>query len=169
MENRLINYRRRWAKAGFLCGVLLLMWMAHTHIRDKEHLQQDRAMAKAFMSRLNAGPSRVADMNPRAWDVVCLLEAYEHPERAVPDYLSVDPASLAFTRSPRMVGENEASLAFIDSAKREVTLRYFDREEIFEITSSSCLDRNRASFSVVPASYRPDRSVAIRLMSVAPD
>jgi len=165
----LINYRRRWAKAGFLCCVLLLMWMTHTHIRDKEHLQQDRAMAKAFMSRINAGQSRVADINPRDWDVVCPLEAYENPERAVPDYLSVDPASLAFARSPRMVGENETSLAFVDSAKREVTVRYFDRKEIFEITGSSCLDRRRASFSVVPASYRPDTFMAIRLINAAPD
>jgi hypothetical protein len=163
--NRLINYRRRWVKAGFLCCLILALPIINTYLYDKEHIRQDRIMATAFISRMNAGQSRVAEINPGAWDVVCHLEAYENPEYAVPDYLSVDAASLTFIRSPRMVGENETSLAFIDSARREVTVQYFDRKEIFEIIGSTCLGRERASFSVVPASYRPDKFLAIRLIS----
>ena len=140
-----------------------------TCIYDTEYIQQDRVMAKAFISRLSAGQLRLAEINAGAWDVVCHLEAYENPEYAIPDYLSMDAASVTFTRSPRLVAEDETSLAFIDSARREVTVHYFDRKEIFEIIGFSCLDRARAAFSVVPASYRPDKFIAIRLISAAPD
>ena len=77
----------------------------------------------------------------------------------------MDPASLTFTRSPRLVAEDETSLAFIDSARREVTVHYFDKKAIFEIRAFSCLDRSRASFSVVPAGYHPDKFIAIRLIN----
>lgn len=152
-----------------MCCLLLLMPIIKSWIYDTEYIQQDRVMAKAFISRVNAGQARIAEVNPGAWDVVCHLEAYENPEYAILDYLSMDAKSVTFTRSPRLVAEDETSLAFIDSARREVTVHYFDRKEIFEIIGSSCLDRARAEFSVVPASYRPDKFIAIRLISAAPD
>lgn len=152
-----------------MCCLLLLMPIIKTCIYDTEYIQQDRVMAKAFISRMNAGQARIAEINAGAWDVVCHFEAYENPEYAIPDYLSMDAESVTFTRPPRMVTEDETSLAFIDSARREVTVHYFDRKEIFEIIGSSCLDRARAAFSVVPASYRPDKFIAIHLINAAPD
>ena len=57
----MINYRKRWAKAGFVCCVLLLMLIIKTRIYDTEYLKQDRVMAKAFIARMNAGLSRIAE------------------------------------------------------------------------------------------------------------